>query len=110
MSVIVESSFNERDNENELYFEFEGEPFKFITLGVSKIEAIVDGVIVSSDDSKLSFDDEGNVTMKLGTSNIPIGSYPLIVVIYDDLHPNGQVIASPSMPRSRVTVKMNKGS
>ena len=108
-STIIESVFIGRDNEIDLILSNLDTSLgiDFISFGVTKMEVSVEGVTVSSEDGYITYQDGGKVTMQLGhIDGLVINkTSPLTLIVYDPLHPNGQVMISRGMEQSKVSIR-----
>lgn len=73
-----------------------GAPYKFIELGVTKMDLYLDSEVFSSDDKLLAYDDTGTITIKISDTkslkhNVP---FRASIKVYDPLHPKGQYLVN----------------
>lgn len=108
-TTLIESVFIGRDNEIDLVISNVDTDagIDFISYGVTKMEVYVEGIMVSSEDGYITYQDGGRVNMRLGhvvglTTN---KTYPITLIAYDPLHTSGQVLISQGMSSSKVAIR-----
>lgn len=89
-----------------------GIPYPFLTNSVSKIELIICGVVFTSDDGVITWDDDGHIKIKIGMddklSELSTGiKHSCIVKVYDPAHINGQIMVSPKEPHANLTIEID---
>lgn len=83
-------------------------PIPFLTNGTTKIEiSFSDQVKNSVDDAAMiSFTDDGEIVLKLGSlaTVVKDRSHPVIIRAFDPVHPLGQTIVAPSRTDSNLSL------
>lgn len=98
---MIKTIYRGRDNEESISVRQNGVLVNFSP--VTRMTLLAGGILFDSAiDSTLinwSGNDGKKITFKIGASTIPLGLHGAVLVAYDPLHPNGQVIAHPAGPK-----------
>jgi len=103
MPTITETVYLGFDNEIELLIEEDGVPMPFVDRGTSRVDVLLDsGEVVSSTSGLISFDNVGNVKLRLGPALSAPGAHTPKLVMYTALEPDGVVLMSKFSPTKLV--------
>lgn len=105
MSVLIQRVYKSRDNIVDLSFTYVNEDGTESALDLSPVNdwlIIVHGgatdatdlEILYSDGVTMTWDSVGNFTAALGDSLLAVGDFYVTMIVYDDGHPDGQVVIS----------------
>lgn len=98
-SKVTRITYLDRDNHFTITVHQDNEPVNFSQ--ATSIELIVDGTIITQG---IEWNAQGVLTFDIGDENLTPGTYRPMLVAYDPLHPDGQVIFDKDAPAELVLV------
>lgn len=104
---MTEIVYRGHDNRASITVLMDGAPMDFSTVTRMTLELPRADVVVDSDQHPGAIDWSGGaglIEFDLGDLSLPCGLHRAILVAYDPLHPNGQVIAHPAGAELRIRV------
>lgn len=89
-NIVKKISFNGFDNTFSIAVKLKGEYLDLTPASGFELRA---GSEIISDG--ITGDEDGLITFNLGNSGLPKGIYDCVLIVFDGLHPNGQILCHP---------------